>query len=73
MVLNYTKGDVPFITYILLGSLCAAVAITEYLLDYVPFLTGLCLANTIFGCIKHRREPIKVITSTKSITVASRD
>jgi hypothetical protein len=50
-VLIYRKGDVPFMTYILLGSLCAVIAITEYLLHFVPFLTWLCLANRFFRCI----------------------
>jgi hypothetical protein len=56
-VLIYRKGDIPFMTYILLASLSAAIAITEYLLHYVPLLTWLCLVNSIFGCIKYRGKP----------------
>ncbi len=65
--LIYRKGDVPFMTHILLGSLCAVIAITQYLLHYVPFLTWLCLLNRIFRCIKYRNK------SNTSIRVTSWD
>ncbi len=41
-VLLYRKGNVPFIAYILLGTLCGTIIITEYLLKYVPLCTWLC-------------------------------
>jgi hypothetical protein len=38
-LLIYARGDIPFMTYILLGSLAFSILITEYLLHYVPLLT----------------------------------
>jgi hypothetical protein len=55
-VLLYSGGDLPFMTYILLGSLTFSILITEYLLHYVPLLTWLCFGNRIFRCIQYRRK-----------------
>jgi hypothetical protein len=55
-ILLYQDGDVPFMTYILLVSFFVAIAITEYLMHYVPLLTGLCLVNRIFRCIQYRKR-----------------
>jgi predicted membrane channel-forming protein YqfA (hemolysin III family) len=52
-VLIYRNGNVPFITYILLGSLCGIIIITEYLLNYIPLLTWLCLAIGVYKYIKN--------------------
>jgi hypothetical protein len=56
-ILVYRKGKIPFMTYILLGTLAGAIAMTEYILGYVPFITGICLGNRIFSCIKYRYKP----------------
>jgi hypothetical protein len=56
-VLLYQKGNIPFIAYILLGTLCGVIIITEYLLGCVPLLTWLCLLNRVCKCIKNDDEP----------------
>jgi hypothetical protein len=58
-ILFYREGNLPFITFILLGSLCAVIIITEYLLNYVPLLTSLCLLTAAYQWIKTCGNPNK--------------
>jgi len=51
-ILIQYEGNNPLLTYTLLLSLCISIMITEYLLGYVPLLTGLCLAIAVYKCIK---------------------
>ncbi len=64
-ILIEKRGGVAFLTYILLISLSSTITITEYLLGYVPLLTGLCIAETVYQHIKTWIELIKnLITSS---------
>jgi hypothetical protein len=58
-ILIQDRGDVPFLTYILLGSLCISIIVTQYLRKCVPGSTWFCLGNRIFRCIKN--EPNRII------------
>ncbi|CAF1361865.1 unnamed protein product [Rotaria sordida] len=51
-----TMGHLPFLTYILMGSLISVIMTTQYLLGFVPFLTWLCLAREACRSIKKWRE-----------------
>jgi hypothetical protein len=57
--LVYRDGSVPFLTYILLGSLSGIIIVTEYLLGYVPLLAWLCLTRQICGCEANKVTPVK--------------
>ncbi len=50
--LLYTRGNIPFIAYILLGTLCGVIIITEYILEYAPLFTWLCLVIGAYKRIK---------------------
>lgn len=51
-ILIQKDGSVPFLTYVLLLSLFLSICITQYLLDFVPLLTGICVVNMIYTRIK---------------------
>jgi hypothetical protein len=52
-ILLSKKGYIPFIAYILLGTLCGVIIITEYLLECVPLCTWLCLVIRACTSIKN--------------------